>query len=87
MDPVWLLFLLPVAAAGRIITVINNGANTLEIFPASGDDLGAGVGLSTTIQPNDSGTFTAYDATNWKKTAATGLAYGVMTDFDNTDAY
>jgi len=32
--------------------VINNGANVLQIFPASGDDLGEGVNVSTTLAVN-----------------------------------
>jgi hypothetical protein len=56
---------LPTAAAGRKITVINNGASTLQIFPASGDDLGAGLNTATTIATTEFAEFTAYDATNW----------------------
>jgi len=56
---------LPAASAGREITVINNGANTLQIYPASGDDLGGGVDASTTLAAGVNVTFTAYDATNW----------------------
>jgi hypothetical protein len=56
---------LPTAVAGRKVMVINNGANTLQIFPASGDDLGAGVNTATTIATTEFAEFTAYDATNW----------------------
>lgn len=57
---------LPAAIAGHKITVINSGAQILQVFPASGDDLGAGVNASTTIAAGASKTFVAYDATNWK---------------------
>jgi hypothetical protein len=57
---------LPVAAAGRSCLVINNGANTLQVFPASGDDLGAGVNTSTTIAPGSRKLFVAFDSTNWE---------------------
>jgi len=56
---------LPVAGAGRKITIINNGANTLQIFPASGDDLGAGVDTATTLAAAANVTFVAYNNTNW----------------------
>lgn len=56
---------LPVAGAGRKITIINNGVNTLRIFPASGDDLGAGVDTATTLAAGSNTTFSAYNATNW----------------------
>lgn len=49
----------------RYCTIINNGANTLQIFPASGDDLGAGVDTSTTLASGSNITFVNYDATHW----------------------
>ena len=58
---------LPTAAAGHQIIVINNGAQTLQIFPASGDNLGAGVNASTTLAAAGKAMFTAWDATNWKQ--------------------
>lgn len=57
---------LPAALAGRRCTVINNGANTLKIFPASGDNLGAGVNTATTLLAGDNITYVAYDSTNWE---------------------
>jgi len=39
----------PALLAGNPLTIINNGANTLQVYPASGDDLGAGVDTSVTI--------------------------------------
>lgn len=58
---------LPVALAGRKIWIINNGANTLQIFPASGDNLGAGVDTATTLLAGSNMTFLAYDTTNWEQ--------------------
>jgi len=78
---------LPVAAAGRMVTIINNGANDLQIFPASGDNLGAGVDNATSLEFNETVTFVAYDATNWKVEFSTQLLHAEMTDNDNTDAY
>ncbi len=59
---------LPAAIAGLKIVVINNGANTIRIFPRSGDNLGAGVNtaMGTALATTDMITFTAYDATNWR---------------------
>lgn len=54
------------AVAGRRITIFNNGANTLKIYPASGDNLGAGVDTSTTLAAGSNRTYVAYDATNWE---------------------
>lgn len=39
----------PALLAGNPLTIINNGANTLQVYPAAGDDLGAGVDTSVTI--------------------------------------
>lgn len=39
----------PAILAGNSITVINNGVATLQVYPATGDDLGAGVDVSVTI--------------------------------------
>lgn len=58
---------LPTASAGRHATVINSGAQILQIFPASGDDLGAGVNTATTLAAAGKALFVAYDATNWKQ--------------------
>lgn len=56
---------MPSAATGKKVTIINNGANTLQIFPASGDDLGAGVDTSATLGAGEAATYISYDATNW----------------------
>lgn len=57
---------LPSAIAGMEIFIINNGANTLQIFPASSDNLGAGVDASTTLIAGATITFVSYDNTNWR---------------------
>ncbi len=58
---------LPTAPAySRTIIIINNGANTLQIFPASGDNLGAGVDTSTTLASGANVRYTNYNATNWE---------------------
>lgn len=57
---------LPTAKIGLKLTIINNGANTLRIFPASSDNLGAGVDTQTTLASGSNVTYVAYDATNWE---------------------
>lgn len=57
---------LPTASAGRTCIVINNGAQTLKIFPASGDNLGAGVDTATTLASGSNVFYVTYDATNWE---------------------
>lgn len=78
---------LPLAVGGRPITVINRGDNKLQIFPASGDNLGAGVDLSATLDHLEVATFVALDSTNWQVSAITGTAHGQADDEDNTDAF
>lgn len=56
---------LPSATAGLEVTVINNGANNLQIFPATGDNLGKGVNTSRTIVKTGRIVFRAYNSTNW----------------------
>ena len=57
---------LPTAVAGLKIVIINNGANTLQIFPASGDNLGSGADTATTLANGSNVVFVAFDATNWE---------------------
>ena len=58
---------LPGAKAGGKCLVINNGAQTLQVFPASGDNLGAGLNTSMTIAAAAFQMFVAYDDTNWEQ--------------------
>ena len=78
---------LPTAVAGLRIVVMNNGANTLQIFPASGDNLGVGVDTSTTLQSGEVVFFEAYDTTNWKIIGTSDNPHAQMYDQDNTDAF
>lgn len=50
----------------RTVKIINNGAQTLQIFPASGDNLGAGADTATTLASGSNVSYTNYDATNWE---------------------
>lgn len=78
---------LPAAVPGREICIINNGANTLQIFPDSGDNLGKGVDVSATLATNEVVHYTAHDASNWKTHTSTEIIHAQMHDFSNTDAF
>jgi hypothetical protein len=54
-----------VAAAGKRLTIYNDGANTLQVFPSLGDDIGAGVNSSITIAVGASKSWIADDAITW----------------------
>jgi len=56
---------LPSAEAFKQIIIRNDGANTVQIFPASGDDLGKGVDVSDTVESNSCVIFAASDSTDW----------------------
>ena len=51
---------------GLVHRIFNRGANVLQIFPFSGDDLGKGVNTSMTLNPTDSITFMGIDEINWE---------------------
>ena len=57
---------LPTAATGLFVTVINNGANACDVFPSSGDNLGAGVDTAVSLASGSNITYAAYNATNWE---------------------
>jgi hypothetical protein len=61
---------LPSAVAGMRIIIRNSGAQVAAIWPASGDDLGAGVNTvsATTLATGKTVQYDAIDATNWKET-------------------
>ena len=58
---------LPAAVAGLQVTIINNAAaNAVDVFPASGDDLGAGVDTAASLAASGANiTYIAFDATTW----------------------
>ena len=57
---------LPTAAAALGCEIVNAGANTLQIFPASGDAIqGGSVNASVTLAAGNSVRFRAFDATDW----------------------
>lgn len=60
---------LPTAVAGLKCRIINNGANALGIFPAAGDDLGAGVNVrrAADLAAGSNLYYETYDTTNWEE--------------------
>ena len=48
-----------------IVTIINNGAQACDVFPASGDDLGAGADTAVSLAAGANITYRNYDATNY----------------------
>ncbi len=60
---------LPTAVAGLKCRIINNGANALGIFPAAGDNLGAGVNTrrAADLAAGSNLYYEAYDITNWEE--------------------
>lgn len=78
---------LPPAVFGTRITIINSGANTLQVFPASGDNLGNGVDTPGSLQANEEVVLYGVDSTNWHVTAISEIAHAEMHDEDNTDAF
>ena len=59
---------LPTAVAGVSVTIINNGAQTLRIYPFLGDNLGTGLDTLTTLAAGSNVTFTAFNTVNWEIT-------------------
>ena len=57
--------ILSVIIAGKVCEIINNGANTLQIFPASGDNAGGGVDTGVTLAAGSNVRYITYNATNW----------------------
>lgn len=58
---------LPTAASGISVTVKNNGATNLAVFPFTGDSIdGGSVNASVTIVPGAQRTFLAMNTTNWE---------------------
>jgi len=59
---------LPGASAGQQCVIVNDGANVLQVFPASGDKVDAlAVDASTTIAAGGRATFLGLSSTAWAK--------------------
>ena len=68
---------MPSAAEGRIVTIVNRDSdNILQVFPASGDSVGAGTNVSVTMPPQSSRTFIGVSGTTIWATVSEGLEGG-----------
>jgi hypothetical protein len=56
---------MPEAVLGRLVRIINNGANACDVFPAVGDNLGAGANTAVSLAAGANIGYFAYDTTNW----------------------
>ncbi len=75
---------LPTATTGRIVTIVNKGANTVNVFPASGGTIDAlSANASIALPSTNMMTFYAASATQWYSTynlwTAVGSGSGTVT--------
>lgn len=55
------------AQAGAMITVLNDGANAMDVFPATGDTINDGAAnTAISVAPGVTLSFTAINSTNWE---------------------
>lgn len=54
-----------ITGLSHLLTIVNNGANACDVFPASGDNLGAGVDTAISLASGANITYRSYDDTNW----------------------
>ncbi len=78
---------LPAASEGSEVSIINNGANDLQVFPASGSTLGNGTNLSIILETNEEIKFFAISDTAWHIEDTTEIFHIEIHDADNTTAY
>lgn len=67
--------------------IMNLGANALQIFPASGDDLGFGLNVSMRIQPGGGVWFVGIDANTWHLVTVGDGSGGVPGGYRGCKAY
>jgi hypothetical protein len=57
---------LPVAVAGQLVIVVNNGAQSADVFPASGDKIdGGSVNVAFALASGANALFICQDGTDW----------------------
>ena len=66
--------------------VINNGANTLQLFPATGHDLGAGTNIPVLLPPSTNIRAVSYTLTEWAIVPSSNAIFGEMIILDNSTA-
>ena len=66
---------LPTAAAGKLVFIANNGANSADVFPASGDKIDGGSANAAQALPSGANRmYICQDATDWDVIGATVIA-------------
>ncbi|KKN73341.1 hypothetical protein LCGC14_0401540 [marine sediment metagenome] len=69
---------LPPIVPGMLITIENNGANSADVFPATGGNInGGGVNLAEALPAGEFVTYYAFDGVNWSTLSMTGGGGGV----------
>jgi len=57
---------LPTAAAGKLVMIANNGANSADVFPASGDKIdGGSANAAVALAAGDNRIYICQDGTDW----------------------
>jgi len=77
----------PAVVKGRHLEIINNGAKILQVFPLSGDNLGAGVDVAIQIPSGQSVEYIGIDTTDWHIESATEGFNADMQQTQNTTAF
>jgi len=72
---------------GDETNILNDGVKILQIFPASGNDLGNGLNISMILESNERIKFYAKSDTEWDIEDSTEIFHTEMHDEDNTDAF
>ena len=78
---------LPTIKEGDEIKILNDGAKDLQIFPASGNNLGNGLNQSMILESNERIKFFAKSETEWDIEDSTEILHGAMGEEDNTTAF
>lgn len=66
---------LPTSVAGEIITIVNKGANTVNVYPALGSSIdSASLNAAVTIPVNGTATYQAKNGTQWYSTSPVIIA-------------
>ena len=79
---------LPAAVEGFETVVINNGAKALQIFPASGDNLGNGLNASVNLAANEEMKFFGTGGTSYHIENTTEIFHAEIHNYeDNTSEY
>jgi len=75
------------AVEGFETAIINNGAKELQIFPASGEDLGNGLNASVKLEVNEEMKFFATGSSKYHIEDSTEIFHAEIFDSDNTTEY